>query len=431
MMNKDIVYEEPEKKKFKLTRGMLILGILLLIVIIIIAIIIMNLLSKKAAEITIEDYEWLESRMEEEAFIYVMQKQIVLDSNEIKIELKDLLLENGGSIDPTRVKAASVCDGYVIASKKESEIYDAYIKCSDKYTTEGFVEIENNESEVQKNDITKPVITLKGDKKITLYEGDTYNEPGYEAIDETDGNITSSVVLNGLLNTKQAGNYTITYEVKDKAGNIASVNREIEVKQKIVATTQKQTTTKKVTTTTKKVTTTKKQTTTTKKATTTLSNPTIKLSGSSTITMNVGSSYKEPGYVAYDSAGSLITSRVVVSSNVNVKVAGTYYVTYKVTDSYGKSTSKTRTVIVKQSNIEVTGISVTPNSILLSVGGKKTVEVYITPSNATNKNVTWSSSNPTVATVSNGIITAKSRGNTIITVTTANGKTATTYVEVK
>jgi alpha-amylase len=162
-----------------------------------------------------------------------------------------------------------------------------------------------------------------------------------------------------------------------------------------------------------------------------LSNPYITLKGSSTITMNVGTSYNEPGYIAYDSAGKVITSKVNVSSNVNVKVAGTYYVTYKVTDSYGKSTTKTRTVVVKQSNIEVTGISVTPNSISLSVGGKKTIEVYITPSNATNKNVTWSSSNPTVATISNGVVIGKSRGNTVITVKTANGKTATTYVEVK
>ena len=45
---------------------------------------------------------------------------------QIKIDLKELLLENGGSIDSTKVKAASVCDGYVIASKKENK---HFIKC--------------------------------------------------------------------------------------------------------------------------------------------------------------------------------------------------------------------------------------------------------------------------------------------------------------
>lgn len=428
----DVSYEQKEPKKFQLTRGMLILGIAILLLIVVIIIIIMNIISKKEQEITSEDYIKLESRMEEEAMIYIMQSQIVLDSNDIKIELKDLLLENGGSIDSSKVKAASVCEGYVIASKKEYEQYDAYIKCSDKYTTNGYISGEGEKPEVQKSDNIKPVITLKGNSKIIITEGEVYNEPGYEAIDETDGNITSSVILTGIVNTKQAGLYSINYEVKDKAGNVSSVKREIEVKQKEVnpVTTTKVTTTKRVVTT-KRTTTTKRVTTTRKTTTTMLSNPYITLKGSSTITMNVGTSYNEPGYIAYDSAGKVITSKVNVSSNVNVKVAGTYYVTYKVTDSYGKSTTKTRTVVVKQSNIEVTGISVTPNSISLSVGGKKTIEVYITPSNATNKNVTWNSSNPTVATISNGVVIGKSRGNTVITVKTANGKTATTYVEVK
>jgi len=428
----DISYESKEEKKFQLTRGMLILGILILIIVIAIIIIIVNAISKKENEITLEDYQKLESRMEEEAVIYIMQKQIVLDSNEVKINLKDLLLENGGSIDSSKVKAASTCDGYVIASKKEVESYEAYIKCSNNYITTGYLS-SGNESNAEKLDNIKPVITLKGDKKITLFVGDVYNEPGYEAIDETDGNITSSVVLTGLVNIKQVGIYTINYEVKDKSGNIASEKREIEVKNK--ETTTAPVTTKKTTTTTKKVTTTKRPTTTRRKTTTApsvnLTSPSISLKGSTSITLNVGSKYNEPGYVAYDSAGTVITSKVIVISNVNVKVSGTYYITYKVTDSYGKSTSKTRIVIVKQSNVEATGISVTPNSISLSVGQTKSLTVYITPSNTTNKTLTYSSSNPSVATINNGVITGRSRGSTIITVKTSNGKTATAYVEVK
>ncbi|MDV3426905.1 MAG: Ig-like domain-containing protein [Bacillota bacterium] len=45
----------------------------------------------------------------------------------------------------------------------------------------------------------------------------------------------------------------------------------------------------------------------------------------------------------------------------------------------------------------------------------------VLPSNATNKNVTWSSSNTNIATVSNGLVSGVSQGNVRITVTTVDG----------
>lgn len=45
----------------------------------------------------------------------------------------------------------------------------------------------------------------------------------------------------------------------------------------------------------------------------------------------------------------------------------------------------------------------------------------ITPSNATNQNVTWSTSVPTVASVNNGLITANANGTTVITIRTTDG----------
>jgi formylglycine-generating enzyme required for sulfatase activity len=67
----------------------------------------------------------------------------------------------------------------------------------------------------------------------------------------------------------------------------------------------------------------------------------------------------------------------------------------------------------------------------ITVGGTETLTATIAPANATNKNVTWSSSATSVATVSGGIVTAVSAGSANITVSTEDGnRTATCAVTV-
>ena len=74
------------------------------------------------------------------------------------------------------------------------------------------------------------------------------------------------------------------------------------------------------------------------------------------------------------------------------------------------------------STVAVTDVSLNKSSISLTVGGTETLTETITPSNATNKNVTWSSSNTTVARVStSGTVTAVAAGTATITVTTVDG----------
>jgi formylglycine-generating enzyme required for sulfatase activity len=82
--------------------------------------------------------------------------------------------------------------------------------------------------------------------------------------------------------------------------------------------------------------------------------------------------------------------------------------------------------------VPVTGVTLDKTSASLSVGGTETLIVTITPTNATNKAVTWSSSNTAVATVdASGVVTAVAAGSTTITVTTADGnKTAMCTVTV-
>lgn len=71
-------------------------------------------------------------------------------------------------------------------------------------------------------DITAPVITLLGDATITINQGETYIDAGATASDDLDGNITTNIVINNLVNKDVAGNYTVTYSVSDAAGNNAA-----------------------------------------------------------------------------------------------------------------------------------------------------------------------------------------------------------------
>jgi uncharacterized protein YjdB len=83
-------------------------------------------------------------------------------------------------------------------------------------------------------------------------------------------------------------------------------------------------------------------------------------------------------------------------------------------------------------NVAVTGVSLAPTSVSLAVGATSTLTPIISPANATNKAVSYSSSNTAVATVNaSGVVTAVTAGSATITVTTADGsKTATCAVTV-
>lgn len=72
--------------------------------------------------------------------------------------------------------------------------------------------------------------------------------------------------------------------------------------------------------------------------------------------------------------------------------------------------------------VAVTGVSLDEASLDLTVGGNATLTAIVAPANATNKNVTWESSNPSVATVDgDGVVTAVAVGSATITVTTEDG----------
>ena len=423
---------EDDEKKFRITRGMVILAAFILIVIIIVVIVIVKKINSKKPEYTLSDFKKLESRMEEESRNYLEQKNIDLDNGDERVDLKDLLEENGGAISKKSVKAAKVCDGYVLATKKETEEYHAYIKCGKYYTTDGYQDVSKKKTTTKKEkDVTKPDIVIIGDEKININVGDNYTDKGATATDNVDGDITNKIVINNTVDTKTSGTYSVTYTVTDKAGNRAEKVRTVIVNEG-QTTTVRETTTRNVYTTRSYNNTTRANNTTRKATTKRITTPpTLTLYGNNTIEINAGSIYKDPGYNAVDAQGKNITSKVVVTGSVNTAISGTYTIKYTVTDDYGNKTSKSRIVRVKNNTIKLNSISVTPNSKTLSVGQTYKISVIFNPSNATNKTLIWSSNNSNVASVSNGVVTARKRGVAKITVTPVGSSSKVVEIIVK
>lgn len=122
--------------------------------------------------------------------------------------------------------------------------------------------------------------------------------------------------------------------------------------------------------------------------------------------------YRFDGWYTAPLGGILITPNYVFNSNTTVYA-------HWVNDSMPEKPS-----------VPVTGIELSTQKINLNrVGDAYQIEADVTPINATNKAVTWVSSNPNVATVSdNGLVTAISEGSATITVTTEDGQKVATCI---
>ncbi|MBR3980016.1 MAG: Ig-like domain-containing protein [Bacteroidales bacterium] len=92
--------------------------------------------------------------------------------------------------------------------------------------------------------------------------------------------------------------------------------------------------------------------------------------------------------------------------------------------------TKVITVNVESEVVAVSSIDVTPASLSMKIGDTQTLTAVVNPDNATNKTLTWSSSNPQVATVSNGVVKAVGQGSAVITVSSANEVTEDVNVTV-
>ena len=83
--------------------------------------------------------------------------------------------------------------------------------------------------QIKREDIENPSLILYGNTVMYIPLNSFYSEPGYEAYDNCDGDITGSVSVDGSVNTAASGTYTINYSVSDSTGNSISASRSVNV----------------------------------------------------------------------------------------------------------------------------------------------------------------------------------------------------------
>ena len=173
--------------------------------------------------------------------------------------------------------------------------------------------------------------------------------------------------------------------------------------------------------------------------------------------INIPNSVVSIGYSAFSNCLNL--TNIVIPSSVNKIYSGAFSgcvsltsveIPYSVTDIeagafsgcknltiYGVKNSSAENYansnnipFVDINNIEIQDISFEKSSTAIVKGDSKILTTIITPSKATNKNITWTTSDNSIATVLNGKVTAISTGTATITAKTSNGKTATCNITV-
>ena len=148
-------------------------------------------------------------------------------------------------------------------------------------------------------------------------------------------------------------------------------------------------------------------------------NITVSIFNKATINANISPSNATNKQVNWSSNNSNIS---IIPNGLKCEIEGKSYgesiVTVTTVD--GSYTASCR-VTVEEGIVSVQSISLDKNSSNLKVGESEQLNVSFVPSNATNKNITWTSSHVDVITVENGLVKAISKGNGTITATSQDG----------
>ena len=144
----------------------------------------------------------------------------LLGKKEINLSLNEKYIDPGYKIVPNNKKYKVVIDNNIDENKTGS--YEV------KYSLQVKNRIINKVRKVNVIDNISPEITLKGSDNIKLYESSDYEEPGFIAFDNYDGDITKNVIVQNDIK-EEIGDYKITYIVEDSSGNKTMVTRNVKI----------------------------------------------------------------------------------------------------------------------------------------------------------------------------------------------------------
>ncbi|TSD02569.1 MAG: hypothetical protein Athens071416_626 [Parcubacteria group bacterium Athens0714_16] len=279
----------------------------------------------------------------------------------------------------TKVSLRTSFDQGILSRTNETAPLEK-ITDSSRTFKKGILAIEGDPIDPPPSPNSRPVLILTGGD-LALNVGDTYVEPGFTATDNEDGDITSSVVVSGSVNTSVAGVYTLTYNVID-SGSLSAIEqtRIITVNSVLVPN----------------------------------SRPVIVLEGNASITITRGDSYTDLGATASDLEDGNITANIIKTGAVDTSTVGTYTLRYNVNDSAGLSAIEvTRIVIVQNPIVPPVIPPVTPPSPPSGGGGGGGGGIFIQKIVITNEKITkindttvlvsWTTNLPATSRVAYGI----------------------------
>ena len=267
--------------------------------------------------------------------------------------------------------------------------------------TDSYSNTANATRTVNVVDLDAPVITILGDNPMTLQLNEVYKEDGATATDNYDSNVTVSI--SGLVNSSQPGVYTKTYTATDSSGNTGIATRVVNVENnnlpvinilgssnvnltvgqtyvdqgatavdalgEFIIVTSTNNINKDVLgtyTVTYTASDDYNNTTTATRTVNVVDNiaPVITLNGINPMTLQINSTYTEPGATATDNYDGALT--VNISGSVDTGIPGTYTITYSTVDSSGNLGSNNRTVIV-QNNLPPTITIIGSNPLEINI----------------------------------------------------------------
>ena len=146
-------------------------------------------------------------------------------SPEISIDSEVINICPNDEVPKIKYTAIDEYDGDITLKVNENYLEDKIIlDVADRANNKTTREIT-----IDRNDKDSPTIELNGKDAIYLNVGKKYNEPGYKAYDNCDGDISDKVAVSGSVGD-QIGDYKLIYTVIDNAGNKAEVTRKIIVR---------------------------------------------------------------------------------------------------------------------------------------------------------------------------------------------------------